>query len=101
MVDNYTDSKSYYYQQFSDAFLATTSDSWMTTHCGNPGTALCKNAICLSETGRSGNRSLPHIGLATSTIFFSTEAVDKPVHSRYTTALSHRFFTAIDDMPIF
>ena len=30
-----------------------------------------------------------------------SEAVDKPVHSQYTTALSHRFFTAIDDMAIF
>jgi len=51
VVDNYTDSKSYYYQQFSDAFLATASDSRMTIHRGNPGTALCKNAIPLSETG--------------------------------------------------
>ena len=101
MADNYTYRKSYYSQQLSGDFLAMPGDNRMTASCMRPITALCKNAIFLSETGRSANRSLPHIGTILTSEFFSTEAVDNPVHSRYTTALSHRFFTAIDDMPIF
>jgi hypothetical protein len=101
MMDNYTDSKPYYSQQLSGAFLATPDDNRMTANRMSSIAALCKNATSLSYTGRSGNRSLPRIGTIIPSKFFSTEAVDNPVHSRYTTALSYRFFTAIDDMPIF
>jgi len=101
MVDNYTGSKSYYSQQLSDVFLAGAGDSRMTTDDRCPVAALCKNAISLSQASRSGDQSLPHIGPIPFSGFFSTASVDNPVHRRYTTALSHRFFTAIDDMPIF
>jgi len=98
MMDNCTKHKSYYSQQLSDAFLCISGDGKMTAADNSHKKALCKTAISLSAASRSCQLfSLRH-WLAT---FFSTDPVDKPVNSRYTTALSHRFFTAIDDLAIF